>query len=196
MPDAGRVIAGTARGIRLRPAGPATRPLADRVKQTLLRRPRGRDHGALADVLPRPLRRQWRRRHRGLSRGAPRAAFVERDRRALEAIRANLRRADSPPARWSWPAMPWSRSVATPSPEALANGRFGAALLDPPYRDGTLLAALDLLAEPDSAWLAEERWWSPSTSGATSRPSASGGWSGREKTLRRDDPHLLHRAAA
>jgi len=33
--DAGRVIAGTARGIRLEAPGPGTRPLADRVKQTL-----------------------------------------------------------------------------------------------------------------------------------------------------------------
>ena len=33
--DAGRVIAGTARGIRLEAPGDATRPLADRVKQTL-----------------------------------------------------------------------------------------------------------------------------------------------------------------
>ena len=35
MPDAGRIIAGVARGIRLDAPGPATRPLADRVKQTL-----------------------------------------------------------------------------------------------------------------------------------------------------------------
>ena len=35
MADAGRIIAGAARGIRLEAPGPATRPLADRVKQTL-----------------------------------------------------------------------------------------------------------------------------------------------------------------
>ena len=35
MADAGRVIAGTARGVRLAAPGPGTRPLADRVKQTL-----------------------------------------------------------------------------------------------------------------------------------------------------------------
>jgi 16S rRNA (guanine966-N2)-methyltransferase len=35
MADAGRVIAGSARGIRLEAPGPGTRPLADRVKQTL-----------------------------------------------------------------------------------------------------------------------------------------------------------------
>ena len=34
MAEAGRVIAGTARGIGLRAAGPGTRPLTDRVKQT------------------------------------------------------------------------------------------------------------------------------------------------------------------
>ncbi|HET8786024.1 MAG TPA: RsmD family RNA methyltransferase, partial [Candidatus Limnocylindrales bacterium] len=35
MADAGRVIAGTARSIRLDAPGPGTRPLGDRVKQTL-----------------------------------------------------------------------------------------------------------------------------------------------------------------
>ena len=35
VPDAGRVIAGTARGTRLEAPGDATRPLGDRVKQTL-----------------------------------------------------------------------------------------------------------------------------------------------------------------
>ena len=35
MPDAGRVIAGTARGLRLEAPGPGTRPIGDRVKQTL-----------------------------------------------------------------------------------------------------------------------------------------------------------------
>ena len=35
MPDAGRVIAGTARGRRLTAPGEGTRPLGDRVKQTL-----------------------------------------------------------------------------------------------------------------------------------------------------------------
>ncbi|MFL5678988.1 MAG: RsmD family RNA methyltransferase, partial [Chloroflexota bacterium] len=35
MAEAGRVIAGTARGIRLVAPGEGTRPLADRVKETL-----------------------------------------------------------------------------------------------------------------------------------------------------------------
>ena len=35
MADAGRVIAGTARSIRLDAPGPGTRPLADRVKEAL-----------------------------------------------------------------------------------------------------------------------------------------------------------------
>ena len=35
MADAGRVIAGTARGVRLAAPGEGTRPLGDRVKQTL-----------------------------------------------------------------------------------------------------------------------------------------------------------------
>ena len=35
MAEAGRVIGGSARGIRLRHPGPGTRPIADRVKQSL-----------------------------------------------------------------------------------------------------------------------------------------------------------------
>ena len=60
--SAGRVIAGSARGIRLVGPGEGTRPLGDRVKQALfaILEPtlRGRP-------VPRPLRRQRRGRHRG-----------------------------------------------------------------------------------------------------------------------------------
>ena len=56
----------------------------------------------------------------------------------------------------SWPGTRWPRSAPTPPPDAVADGPFGAALLDPPYGDATLMAALDRLAEPAAGWLAEE----------------------------------------
>ena len=62
MADAGRVIAGSARGIRLQAPGPATRPLGDRVKADPVRDPRA---GPPGRARPGPLRRQRRRRHRG-----------------------------------------------------------------------------------------------------------------------------------
>ena len=90
MPDAGRIVAGTARGIRLRAAGPATRPMADRVKQTAF----GILDAGTMGPWPTPFLDVFAGAGGGgleaLSRGAPRAAFLERDRRALAAIRANL----------------------------------------------------------------------------------------------------------
>lgn len=156
MPDAGRVIAGTARGIRLRPAGPATRPMADRVKQTCF----GVLEAATMGPWPTAFLDIFAGSGAGgleaISRGAPRAAFLERDRRALVAIRANVEACGFAACAVVLAGDAMVTLGRAPSPEALANGRFGAALLDPPYGDGTLMAALDRLAEPDSAWLAEE----------------------------------------
>ena len=67
---AGRVIAGSARSIRLDAPGPGTRPLGDRVKQTLFADPRA---GPAGRALPGPVRGQRRRRHRGpVARRRPR----------------------------------------------------------------------------------------------------------------------------
>src|SRR3954469_1272602 len=87
MADAGRIIAGSARGIRLEAPGPATRPLADRVKQTLfaflepdLRGARVLDlfAGSGAAGLE------------ALSRGAAHATFIERDPAATAVIARNV----------------------------------------------------------------------------------------------------------
>ena len=80
MPDAGRVIAGTARSIRLDAPGPGTRPLADRVKQTLF--------AILEPDLPRArfldlFAGSGAAGIEALSRGAAHATFVERDQRAI-----------------------------------------------------------------------------------------------------------------
>src|SRR5881392_3674445 len=88
MSDAGRVIAGSAKGIRLRAPGPGTRPLADRVKQTLfavlepdLGEARFLDLFAGSGAAG----------IEALSRGAASATFVEKDARAATVIADNLR---------------------------------------------------------------------------------------------------------
>lgn len=89
MSGAGRVIAGTARGIRLEAPGDATRPLGDRVKQTLFAivEPELRDARVL-DVFA----GSGAAGIEALSRGAASATFVERDRDAVRAIESNLAR--------------------------------------------------------------------------------------------------------
>ena len=89
MSEAGRVIAGTARGLRLLAPGEGTRPLADRVKQTLF--------AILEPDLPgaRVLDLYAGSGAGGieaLSRGAAEAIFVERDSAAVATIKANLER--------------------------------------------------------------------------------------------------------
>jgi 16S rRNA (guanine966-N2)-methyltransferase len=152
MPDAGRVIAGTARGIRLDAPGEGTRPLGDRVKETLF----GVLEGRALGPWPVPFLDLFAGSGAGgveaLSRGAPRATFVERDRRAVTVIAANLARAKLS-ERATIVTAEAVGFLAAGAPEGAA--RFGAVLLDPPYGDATLLVALERLAEPAAPWLAE-----------------------------------------
>src|SRR5687767_5740386 len=89
MPDAGRVIAGSARSIRLTAPGDGTRPLGDRVKQTLF---------AILDPSIRGARvldlfaGSGAAGIEALSRGAALAVLVERDGDAIRAIETNLAR--------------------------------------------------------------------------------------------------------
>ena len=152
MPDhAGRVIAGRAAGRRLAAPGPGTRPLTDRVKQTLfailepeLAGARFLDlcAGSGAGAIE------------ALSRGALGALLVEHDARACRTIADNLAhtglagptvgvvRAD---------AIAWLTG-ALQSPERITSeGAFGVVLLDPPYEDQRLLEALLELLGGESA---------------------------------------------
>ena len=94
MADAGRVIGGSARGARLAAPGEGTRPFGDRVKESLF--------GVLEADPAEPLGGVFLDLYAGsgaagieaLSRGAPRALFVERDAGAARVIRANLARAE------------------------------------------------------------------------------------------------------
>jgi 16S rRNA (guanine966-N2)-methyltransferase len=139
--DAGRVIAGTARGTRLEAPGDATRPLGDRVKQTLfaILEPDLRDARVL-DLFA----GSGAAGIEALSRGAAHATFVERDRMAAAVIATNLGRTRLAGQRarivraevLSWLA----------GPEAATTGPFDIVLVDPPYAELDLLvAALDSL---------------------------------------------------
>src|SRR5215212_12095443 len=90
MPEAGRIISGSAAGRRLLAPGPGTRPLADRVKQTLFAILEPDLAGATVLDL---FAGSGAGGIEALSRGAGRAVFVERDPRAAGVIRENLRRA-------------------------------------------------------------------------------------------------------
>src|SRR3954465_14138137 len=90
MAEAGRVIAGSARGIRLTAPGPATRPVGDGVRETLFAvlEPDLRDASVL-DLFA----GSGAAGIEALSRGARAATFVERDRKAVVVIGDNLDRA-------------------------------------------------------------------------------------------------------
>lgn len=142
--SAGRVIAGTARGVRLSAPGEGTRPLSDRVKEALFAILEPRLRGATVLDL---FAGSGAAGIEALSRGAASAILVERDRHAAATIAANLAR-----ARLAGPdafvlrreAIGWLESA-----DAAAPGSIDVAIVDPPYDQPDLLArALDLLGRP------------------------------------------------
>jgi 16S rRNA (guanine966-N2)-methyltransferase len=144
MADAGRVIAGSAKGVRLRAPGPGTRPLADRVKQTLfaILDP----HLADAHVLD-LFAGSGSGGIEALSRGAASATFVEKDQGAAAVIDANLRAtslAGPGAAVIRWDVVQW---LAEPSAEE----PFDLVLVDPPYAQTEMLVrVLEMLGEADA----------------------------------------------
>jgi 16S rRNA (guanine966-N2)-methyltransferase len=127
--SAGRVIAGTARGIRLVAPGGGTRPIGDRVKQTLF-----------AILEPTLRGRPFLDLYAGsgaagieaLSRGASRAVLVDDDPRAIEAIARNLE-ATALSARAAvvrTTAGAWLARAASPEAD---QEPFAAIVVDPPY---------------------------------------------------------------
>ncbi|HET7727694.1 MAG TPA: 16S rRNA (guanine(966)-N(2))-methyltransferase RsmD [Candidatus Limnocylindrales bacterium] len=144
MADAGRVIAGSARGVRLLAPGEGTRPLTDRVKQTLFAVLEPDLAGAhVLDLFA----GSGAGAIEALSRGAAAAVLVEHDRRAVDVIRTNLARAGvADRARVvRADAVAWLRA------DAAAAGPFDLVLADPPYdRRDLLEAALERLGAPDA----------------------------------------------
>ena len=131
--DAGRVIAGSARGIRLEAPGEGTRPFGDRVKQTLFAVLEPDLAGATVLDL---YAGSGAAGIEALSRGARHATFVERDAAAVRVIAANLARARvadrASVVRADVPG--WLRGAG------LAAGPFAVAVVDPPYGQPDLLA--------------------------------------------------------
>jgi 16S rRNA (guanine966-N2)-methyltransferase len=146
---AGRVIAGRAAGLRLAAPPDGTRPLTDRVKQTLF--------AILEPSLPGSCfldlcAGSGAGGIEALSRGAARAVLVEQDPAAAQVIRDNLERTHlgGPAARVvRAEAGAWIRS-----PEATRDGPFDLVLLDPPYQAESLLGELlATLGDPAGAGL-------------------------------------------
>jgi 16S rRNA (guanine966-N2)-methyltransferase len=142
--DAGRVIAGSAKGIHLRAPGPGTRPLADGVKQTLFAILEPELAGAhVLDLFA----GSGAGGIEALSRGAASATFVEKDQGAAAVIDANLRAtalAGPAAAVIRWDVVQW---LAEPS----AAVPFDIVLVDPPYAQTELLGrVLGMLGEADA----------------------------------------------
>ncbi|MFL5682522.1 MAG: 16S rRNA (guanine(966)-N(2))-methyltransferase RsmD [Chloroflexota bacterium] len=157
--DGGRVIAGTARGIRLAAPGPGTRPLGDRVKQTLFAILEPDLPGS--DVLD-LFAGSGAAGIEALSRGAARATFVERDRGAAAVIAANLERAHvADRARVvRADAIAWLGGA-----DAVRDAPFQVVVLDPPYAEtGLLASALEAVAPlvpPGGRVVAKHFWRDP-----------------------------------
>lgn len=157
MADAGRVIAGSAKGVRLAAPGPGTRPLADRVKQTLFAILEPELEGAAVLDL---FAGSGAAGIEALSRGAVRATFVDRDGGAVRVLAANLRavRLEGAGRVIHRDAITWLSDPAG----AAADGPFDVVVVDPPYADmDALVRALELVGPhlaPDGVVVAKHFW--------------------------------------
>lgn len=135
MADAGRVIAGSARGLRLDGPGGGTRPLGDRVKQTLFAMLEPDLPGAeVLDLFA----GSGAAGIEALSRGARHVTFVERDPVAVRVLTSNLARTQLADRATVVRAdvLAWLRrgDATTGDPAAIV-------VVDPPYAQAELLVA-------------------------------------------------------
>ncbi len=148
-----RVIAGQWRGRKLVvPKGDVTRPTADRTREALfsmLTSRLGSFEGlAVADLFA----GSGALGLEALSRGAASCLFVEQDKPALDALRANIAALGATGAE----VRPASVLALPPAPRA-----YDLLLLDPPYRSGAGAVALDKLAR--LGWTGPATWISVET---------------------------------
>lgn len=148
-----RIIAGAWRGRPLRaPEGMATRPTADRVRETLFSMLTSR-LGSFEDLRAADLfAGSGALGLEALSRGAAHATFVEQDVRAQQAIRDNLA------------AFGATSQAQLIGGSALRLGRsdpFDLIFADPPYAAGSGGAAVAAVVA--AGWLAEGGWMSVET---------------------------------
>jgi 16S rRNA (guanine966-N2)-methyltransferase len=151
MADGGRVIAGVARGTRLEPPLAGTRPLTDRVKESLFAalEASGALDGPFLDLFA----GSGAAGIEALSRGAPVATFVEHDGRTCAVIGTNLRRVHFESSAHVVRADAVSYLA---SPPADTRQPFAASVVDPPYGDVILERVLELLGNGELGWLADE----------------------------------------
>lgn len=154
-----RVIAGDWRGRRLvAPKGDATRPTADRTRETLFSMLTSRlgsfDGLRVADLFA----GSGALGLEALSRGAASCLFVEQDPIAVRAIRSNI---DALDARGK--ASVQAGSVMALGPIATP---YDLILLDPPYDSGAGQVAIDRLRR--LGWIGQQTWLSLETFGKES----------------------------
>ena len=149
-----RIIAGEWRGRLIdAPPGQATRPTADRVRETLFSmltsRLRSFEDLRVADLFA----GSGALGLEALSRGAGSATFVEKDAKAAAAIRRNAERLG---------AADRARILASSALALPRSDPFDVILADPPYAPGSGTAAV--LAVADAEWLGPGGWMSIETS--------------------------------
>lgn len=149
-----RIVAGQWRGRKLAaPKGEATRPTADRTRETLFSMLASRlgsfEELSVADLFA----GSGALGLEALSRGAASCLFVEQDAAALKAIRANV---DALDARTR--AIVQAGSVMTLGPAKAAHDLI---LLDPPYGTGAGQVAIDRLMR--LGWIGPQTWISLET---------------------------------
>lgn len=160
-----RIIAGDWRGRKLvAPPGLATRPTADRTRETLFSmlasRLGGFDDLKVADLFA----GSGALGLEALSRGAAYATFVETDRGAAKAIEANIAALGAR----------GRSSVRMMSAQALTAGQsFDLIFADPPYQPGSGTTTVEAVAQ--AGWLGHGGWMAVETARADS-VVAPDGW--------------------
>ncbi len=157
-----RVIAGSAKGVRLTKVPAGTRPLSDMAREGLFASLAGLVEGARCLDL---YAGTGAGGIEALSRGAPEATFVDRSGGAVAAIRENLRLTGFEGAGTIVRA-PVERWLTRP---AAGQATYDLVICDPPYDlDGAALG--DILAALGTGLLAPEGWTVVVTRGHKSSP--------------------------
>jgi 16S rRNA (guanine966-N2)-methyltransferase len=158
MTEAGRVIAGSARGIRLLAPGEGTRPLADRVKETVFAILEPDLPGArVLDLFA----GSGAGGIEALSRGAASAVLVERSAGATRVIAENLTRTRLGEAA----RVVRSDVSAYLAGQGVTDGPFDVVLVDPPFADvAAMRATLDRLGAGPTflaphGWIVARYFW-------------------------------------
>jgi 16S rRNA (guanine966-N2)-methyltransferase len=148
--DGGRVIAGSASGTRLAPAGPATRALTDRVKESLFGTLEAEGVVGPGKAFLDLFAGTGAGGVEALSRGSAAATFVEKDGGSVRVIEENLRRTKLEGAATV------VRADVLGFLDREIGVAFDAVLVDPPYASDLLGPVLERLADPRGGWLSDD----------------------------------------